>query len=113
MMDLAKPITGFALAVVIAGAAGSAAAASHGKNALYPPVPTVNKNTAIPQKSPLANRPALKTGLVSRPAGGGAGMEDAGPTLGVERSSPERQIPNSPVLATIGPARAPKVPQPE
>jgi len=112
-MDIAKPIMGFALAVAITGAAGSAAAASHGKNALYPPVPAVNKNTAIPQKSPLSTRPALKMGAVSRPAGGGAGMEDAGPMLGVERAAPERQVPNSPVLATTGPARAPKITPPE
>lgn len=92
----------------IVASAGGVAAGSSGQKALYPPVPKVNKNTAIPQKGPLAVRPALgkNSGVVSRSAGGKSGAGDGGPRFGVERPAPERQIPDTPAAGTAGPAGA-------
>lgn len=112
MKDFIKPVIGPAIALAMAGAivgaAGSAGAGSSGKSAPYPPVPAVNKNTAIPKKDPLTDRPALapKSGAVSGAAGGKTGAVEQGPRLGAERPAPERQIPDTPVEATAGPAGA-------
>ncbi len=111
MKDIAKLIIVGAIAGAIVSAAGSVAAGSSGNSALYPPVPKINKNSAIPKKDPLAARPALvrKSSAVARTARGGTGGVSTGtgeqaPRLGVERPAPERQIPDAPVAATAGPA---------
>ncbi|MCZ6863898.1 MAG: hypothetical protein O7I42_27220 [Alphaproteobacteria bacterium] len=111
MKVIAKLIIAGTIAGTMASAAGSVAAGSSGERALYPPVPKVNKNTAIPKKDPLAARPALApksntlTGIARGGAGGGGtGTGEQGPRLGVERAAPERQIPDAPVAATSGPA---------
>ena len=104
MKNFAKLIIAGAIAGTIVGAAGSVAAGSTGKRALYPPVPKVNKNSTIPQKKPLRDR--LAPGPKSGAASGKAGAGEEGPRFGVERASPERQIPEAPIAATNAPAGA-------
>lgn len=102
MRDFIKPIIGPAVAIAMITAAGSVAAGSNGKNIPYPPVPQVNKNNAIPQKSPLAARPALapKSGVLAESAGGNTGAIEQGPRMGVERPAPERQVPTASTRAS-------------
>lgn len=104
MNDIIKLI----VAGAIVGAAGGVAAGPPGHNALYPPVPKVNKHNAIPKKNPLAVRPALapNSGAVSKSAGGNTGAGEERSRFGVERPAPERPIPNAPIAGTAGPAGA-------
>ncbi len=110
MKVIAELIIAGTIAGTMVSAAGSVAAGSSGERALYPPVPKVNKNTAIPKKDPLAARPALapKSNTLTKTARGGTGGGNTGtgeqaPRMGVERAAPERQIPDAPVAATGGP----------
>ncbi len=102
MKNFAKPIIAGVIAGTIAGAAGNVAAGSSGKSALYPPVPQVTKNSAIPRKDPLAARPALalKSRAPAKSAGGITAAGAAAPRLGVERPAPERQLSDTPAAAT-------------
>lgn len=102
-----KLIAKLIVAGAVVGAAGSAAAGSYGKSAGYPPVPSVNRNTAIPRKDPLLARPALapKSRAAAREAGGnGAAAGGQAPRLGVERAAPERQVPDVPTAAAAATA---------
>lgn len=97
-----KLIAKLIVAGAVVGAAGSVAAGSTGKSAGYAPVPGVNRNSAIPRKNPLLDRPALapKSKAAARKAGGsGAAAGEQAPRFGVERAAPERQVPDAPVAA--------------
>ena len=97
-----KLIAKLIVAGSVVGAAGSVAAGSTGKSAAYPPVPSVNRNSAIPRKDPLLARPALapKSKAAAKEAGGsGAAAGEQAPRLGVERAAPERQVPDAPTAA--------------
>jgi len=119
MSNSAKPLIGPVVAISIAGAilgnVSAAAADSRGNKGAYPPVPKVNKHSTIPQRNPLTNRPALapKSGLGSGKTGRKTGPGEEGPRYGVERVSPERQIPDAPVAATSRPAGANSLGGPE